>query len=812
MLLHIFTLFTVAIVISVLMAIAIALMAYRRKNKLFIWAGALVLHAAAYALLSLRGTVPDILLLIGGNILLATTLALFAEGIFSFQQRPVPRRWIWGPVLALLAVLPFIYSDIQTRTLFNSPVFVFECTICMAALWQRRQQTPGRGQYLLMASIVFITLTLSARWAVIGMGLASIQTLTASHWIQSATFLSAIVSVVLMSLGVVMMDKERTEEALLQSERHGAFRSQILALLANAKPLPQVLMAIVQGVEALHPRMLCSLLLLSKEGQHLGNGLAPSLPDFYNKAIEGLAIGPEAGSCGAAAFTGERVVVEDIANHPYWVPFKPLATRAGLGACWSQPIHSSSHHVLGTFAIYHRQAHTPEPTDIALIEQAAYLASIAIERSAAAEKLRTSEAHYRTLIENLTEVVWRQTAEHCVTYISGADEHLRGFKAEEVIGHPWWETMTEVGIAIVQEAMARQQSRCTTQMRCKNGNTLWVEVTILPELDAQGGTIGYHGVGRDVTERMQMQAQLQKSEERYRLLVTQANEGISVVQEGTVCFANPKLLEMVGYTLEEVKEKPFGQFIYPDDRALVQENHQKRLDGMANLRYQIRVFTRHEGLRWFEISGVRIDWKGNPAVLAFMTDVTERRGLEEEIRQLAYHDTLTQVPNRRLLSERLESEMARQKRSASHGALLFLDLDNFKPLNDQHGHKVGDLLLIEVAQRLTRSVRAIDTVARFGGDEFVVMLCTLSTDPAQAQEQARNIGQKALEALQQPYILTLPHEGQADTVVKHRCSASMGIVVFQGNTCDEDHLIKRADMAMYQAKESGRNALCVAPM
>ncbi|MBY0454087.1 MAG: diguanylate cyclase [Burkholderiaceae bacterium] len=808
--LHIFTLFVVVIVVSALLAGAIALVAYRRKNELFIWSGALVLHTATYVLFGLRGVVPDFVSVVVANTLLATTLALFAVGVFRFQRRPVPQRWIWGPALALFIVLPFIYNDIRTRTLFNSPVFVFECLLCLVALWQRRRQTPGRGQYLLMTSVVFTTLTLAVRWAAVGMGLISIQTLTDSNTIQSVTFLSSVISVVLMSFGVVMMDKERTEDALLESKRHGIFRSQILAMLANAEPQSEVLTAIVQGVETLHPRMLCSLLLLSEDGHHLGRGIAPSLPDFYNQAIEGLAIGPGVGSCGTAAFSGERVVVEDIASHPYWAPFKALAARAGLGACWSQPIHSSTHQVLGTFAIYHHQFHAPEPSDIALIEEAAHLASIAIEHSTAAEKLRASEAHYRTLIENLTEIVWRQSTQHCVTYISLADEHLRGFKAEEVIGRPWWDTMTEEGAAIVRAAMEHQQPRCTTQMRCKDGSTLWVEVTISPELDAQGNVVGYQGVGRDVTQRVQIQRRLQESEERYRLLVTQANEGISVVQDGQLCFANPKLLELVGYNLQEVKAKPFGQFVHPDDRALVQENYQRRLDGVLNLRYQIRLLTRHRGMRWFEINGVRIEWQGKPAALAFMTDVTERRQMEQEIWQLAYHDALTKLPNRRLLSERLQSEMTRQKRNAMHGALLFLDLDNFKPLNDQHGHKVGDLLLIEVAQRLTHCVREMDTVARFGGDEFVVMLCALSSDPAQAQEQARNVGQKVLQALSAPYALTVCSLTQTPSVVEHRCSASIGVLVFQGDTCSEEDLIKRADIAMYQAKESGRNALCIA--
>ncbi|WP_082679675.1 putative bifunctional diguanylate cyclase/phosphodiesterase [Paucibacter sp. KCTC 42545] len=164
------------------------------------------------------------------------------------------------------------------------------------------------------------------------------------------------------------------------AEHYERFRSKTLELLAANKPLATLLETIVRGVEQLHPGMLCSILLLDADGLHLGKGVAPSLPDFYNAALDGVSIGLGVGSCGTAAFTGKRVVVDDIATHPYWALYKGLASSAGLGACWSQPIHSSVGKVLGTFAIYHRGPNTPEQADINLIEQVANLASIAIER------------------------------------------------------------------------------------------------------------------------------------------------------------------------------------------------------------------------------------------------------------------------------------------------------------------------------------------------------------------------------------------------------------------------------------------------
>jgi diguanylate cyclase (GGDEF)-like protein len=188
-------------------------------------------------------------------------------------------------------------------------------------------------------------------------------------------------------------------------------------------------------------------------------------------------------------------------------------------------------------------------------------------------------------------------------------------------------------------------------------------------------------------------------------------------------------------------------------------------------------------------------------------DVTEREAAQAEIKRLAFHDTLTQLPNRLLLSDRLEQMMQNCQRSGQHGALLFLDLDNFKPLNDTYGHSVGDLLLVEVAQRLTHAVRQIDTVARFGGDEFVVMLSHLDTDLDAARQHARKVAEKIRHDLAQPYHLTLPHNEHQFRQVQHHCTSSIGATLFPFPPVRTDDLLKQADMAMYRAKDTGRNAV-----
>jgi diguanylate cyclase (GGDEF)-like protein len=151
--------------------------------------------------------------------------------------------------------------------------------------------------------------------------------------------------------------------------------------------------------------------------------------------------------------------------------------------------------------------------------------------------------------------------------------------------------------------------------------------------------------------------------------------------------------------------------------------------------------------------------------------------------------------------------LAESRRSGGHGALMFLDLDNFKPVNDRHGHEAGDLLLIEAATRLKAYVRAMDSVARFGGDEFVVLLSDLPADEAEARLRTRHLADKIRLSLAAPYALTLGREGQAETTIEHHCTASIGIALFIDHRLTADDILREADAAMYRAKEAGRNQI-----
>jgi diguanylate cyclase (GGDEF)-like protein len=186
-------------------------------------------------------------------------------------------------------------------------------------------------------------------------------------------------------------------------------------------------------------------------------------------------------------------------------------------------------------------------------------------------------------------------------------------------------------------------------------------------------------------------------------------------------------------------------------------------------------------------------------------DVTERKEMQDKIKELAFYDPLTKLPNRRLLHDRLKLTLHSSKRSKKYSAIIYLDLDNFKPLNDTYGHSAGDLLLVEAANRLKSCVREIDTVARVGCDEFVVILNELSEEKEKSTSEANIIAHKILAALSVTYSFNI--ESDNTLTIEHHCTASIGVLVFKANGDNEENLFKHADAAMYAAKEAGRNRI-----
>ena len=308
-------------------------------------------------------------------------------------------------------------------------------------------------------------------------------------------------------------------------------------------------------------------------------------------------------------------------------------------------------------------------------------------------------------------------------------------------------------------------------------------------------------------ELLRQQEKLKESEQHLQTVIMNEPECIKMVDaDGMLVQMNPAGLAMIeADSLEQVAGQPVVGVIAPEYREAFTAMHKRVLAG-ETMQIEFEIQGLKGGRRWMETHAVPMQENGKTVQLAVTRDITERKKMEQSIRQLAFYDSLTDLPNRRLLDDRFRQTLAANKRTGHHGALLFLDLDNFKPLNDKHGHNIGDLLLIEAAVRLRNCVREIDSVARFGGDEFVILLTELSADLTTAAAQARAVAEKVQHSLSKPYVLPVTQDSPTDWV-EHHCTASIGVVVFTGHAGDPDTLIKLADMAMYRAKETGRNRI-----
>ena len=316
-------------------------------------------------------------------------------------------------------------------------------------------------------------------------------------------------------------------------------------------------------------------------------------------------------------------------------------------------------------------------------------------------------------------------------------------------------------------------------------------------------------------------AALLDSEFRWKFAIEGAGDGLWDwnVLASTVFFS-PRWKEMLGFTQDEIgcSLDEWSKRVHPDDLAGAMADVKAHLAGLTpTYLNEHRVCCKDGSWKWILDRGLVVsrDAKGKPLrVIGTHTDINERHqadaqrsALQEQIRQLAFVDPLTQLPNRRLLDDRLGQAMTASKRNGQYGALVFLDLDNFKTVNDTHGHDVGDLLLAEVARRLTDSVRGADSVARLGGDEFVVLLSELDADLAISTEQASAVAEKIRAALAAPYLLTVMRTNEPVITVEHHCSASIGVAMFVNHEESQIDLMKWADLAMYQAKDAGRNKI-----
>ncbi|HXE95668.1 MAG TPA: diguanylate cyclase [Dongiaceae bacterium] len=330
----------------------------------------------------------------------------------------------------------------------------------------------------------------------------------------------------------------------------------------------------------------------------------------------------------------------------------------------------------------------------------------------------------------------------------------------------------------------------------KNGELYWESASISPIFSDQGAITHFVAVKEDITERKRFETALRESEELFRNILENAPIGMSVMSlEGRFKLVNSSLCDLVGYKKEDLEKLTFQEITHPKDLEPILANVLSLLDGsVTSFSMEIRYIRRDQQIVWAQLtSSVVRDTVGVPLYLvAQIEDISDRRRTQEQIYKMAYFDALTNLPNRRLLLDRLNQALAQAKRYKRSMALMFMDIDNFKRVNDTLGHDMGDELLKIVAGRLRACVREMDTVCRQGGDEFIIVL----TEIAHSQVVAV-IANKIIETISDPISL---QENEL------HITTSIGIAVYPiDGTDDEKELMKKADTALYEAKNKGKN-------
>ena len=424
-----------------------------------------------------------------------------------------------------------------------------------------------------------------------------------------------------------------------------------------------------------------------------------------------------------------------------------------------------------------------------------------IQKEAAQKSLRESEEKYRTILEKMEEGLFELDLKGNITFVNDAECRKLGYSREELTGMNYRQFQDENTAKKTRQIFSEVYKKeepiqlLDVEIIRKNGSKAFNEISVSLLKDKEGKATGFRGISRDVTVRRQMEEMIRQSEEKYRTIINEVDEWYFEIDlAGNVIFVNDAIVRSVGYPPERLIGLNYKSFTSEERSGEVFKIFRQVYETREPIKNFPYEFVLPDGkITFFELSVFpKLDDQGK--VVGFRGvghDVTERKRTEEQLNYIATHDLLTGLPNRMLLMDRLKMATAQAKRNDQKLALMMLDLDNFKNVNDSLGHMVGDKLLKEISLRLTGRLRQNDTICRLGGDEFIILLPAI-----ERVEDAVEVAKIILESFEQSFICN-------DHLINS--SISIGIAIYPDDAQDIDVLMKNADMAMYYVKAHGRN-------
>ncbi|HWP95156.1 MAG TPA: PAS domain S-box protein [Gammaproteobacteria bacterium] len=420
------------------------------------------------------------------------------------------------------------------------------------------------------------------------------------------------------------------------------------------------------------------------------------------------------------------------------------------------------------------------------------------------QALREAESKYRTIFEHSVLGLYQSTPEGRFLAANPALAKLFGYESpQDLIENlkdirQLYADPAQRDVFLADLNRTGSVSGLEYRIRRKDGTLIWVSQSARVVRDEAGNVKYYEGALQDITARKMAEAALAKSEEKYRALVDHSQVGVFINRGGRYIYVNSAYARMLGYTEAELTGKHYREVMAPEDLANADERYEKRMRGeYVPNDYEVRMLHKDGQTRIIAtMSASVIEQDGEKLIMGTVRDITEQKRIERQLRHNATHDPLTGLPNRSLFIERLEKAMSySQRKGALNYAVLFLDLDGFKVVNDSLGHAAGDKLLVEIAQRLRRCLRPWDTIARHGGDEFTILLEHIANE-----DDAIAVAERIHAELAHPFVID-EHEVFSN--------ASIGIALGQSFYTRTDEVLRDADTAMYKSKALGKASYAI---
>jgi len=588
------------------------------------------------------------------------------------------------------------------------------------------------------------------------------------------------------------------------TERVARAERAVLEQLTGSAPLAEVLVSITRFIESVGVGTVCSIAVLAADGQVFSYLVAPRVPQKLRAALEHCQVDIRNGSCAASVYLGRQVLVADIAKDPFWEQPRRHALEAGLNAAWSTPIKATDGRVLGALGVYHSSSGLPGQRELRIMDHAAQIAGIAIARRLSEEALRTSEAKYRGLFETIIEGVYQSDRDGRLRSVNPAFVAILGYdSAEELyalsnVATLYWNPADRAEFIRRVESEGEIRS-AEFLMRRRDGEQVVILENARAVRDAANRITHYEGTIADITERKRAERAVFAEKERAQVTLQSIGDAvISTYADGRIEYINPVAETLTAWTLEEARGRPIGEVL-----SLVNEITREPIenpllcvlggsDVSAPADHAVLITRSGHEVAIQESAAPICDRQGRVigAVIVFH-DVTKERRLKRALSYQASHDALTGLINRREFDNRLHAAVLGAQRGEGTYALLYIDLDQFKVVNDTCGHQAGDRLLRDVTGLLQSRVRASDTIARLGGDEFGVLLegCTV--------EQSTRIAEGIRQAIRDYRFVW----GATTLSV----GASVGVVQITAETESVANVMSAADIACYAAKDEGRN-------